>query len=49
MHAAASDYIARNLCKLEPAEFPILEDVFFHLIDSQCGITLGNSLQKQTM
>lgn len=27
--AADSNYIARNLCRLEPAEFPILEAVFF--------------------
>lgn len=44
-----SDKTARNLCRLEPAEFPILEAGFFHLINSQCGITLGNSLEEQTI
>lgn len=48
-----SDKIARNLCRLEPGELPILEDGFFHLINSQCanqsGITLGNSLEEQTI
>lgn len=48
-----SDKIARNICRLEPAELPILKAGFFHLINSQCanqsGITLGNSLEEQTI
>lgn len=36
-----SDKIARNPCRLELAEFPILEAGFFLLINSWCGITLG--------
>lgn len=36
-----SDKIARNPCRLELAEFPILEAGFFLLNNSWCGITLG--------
>jgi len=57
MHAPArmgwyhhpNDKIAKSLCRLEPAEFSILEAGFFHLINSQCGIALGNSLEEQTI
>lgn len=45
-----SDKTARNPCRLELAEFPILEAGFFLLINSCCGIIVGiawrNNLYK---